>query len=203
MKPRPTQIIHVVGMVVLTTGIFGGCVFGACQTIPREWIQQAETGATLTSLSTHPERYQNKILILGGTPVTEIHSGDRLWIRMRNRPLDSDYQPHRPLVHGGTEDGHYWVLVDRRDFAATVHRWARVTVVGRVITLPSSERTQLGATPEPVLTALYMQGWPLQGTEAESWQAQRDPQYLDPRGLMVDPFQGPCWICRSPYGGEQ
>ena len=201
MTPRLAQTVYTVGAVVLMTGVFGGCALGARPTIPLKWIHQAESGVTFTVLAAHPEQYRNKVIILGGTPIAEVHAGDRLWIQMRNRPLETDYHPHLPLVHGGTEDGHYWVLIDRRDFASTVHRWARVTVVGKVIAPPSLEITEFGDAPGPVLTALYLQGWPVHEVQAESWEAHRDPQYLDPRG-MADSFHRACWICRSPYGGE-
>ena len=178
-----------------------GCGLGARHVIPRELLQQAEPGVTLTALTTHPDLYQGKVLLLGGVPLAEIRAGDRLWIDLRNRPLDADYVPHRPLSHGGLEEGHYWVVVSPQEFPPTSHTWARVTVVGRVVSRPLSAPAEFTAKPGPVLAALYLQAWPVAEAQAETWQDRRDPHYLDPRGYG-EPFQLHCWTCGSPYGGE-
>lgn len=182
-------------------GLLAGCGLSARNTIPREFIRQAEPGVTLTELTAHPNRYQDKVVILGGVPVAEIRDGDRLWLSVRNRPLDADYVPHRPLTHGGPEDGHYWVLVSPHDFPRTSHTWARVTVVGRVLSHPLPVPPQVTTAMGPVLVALYIRAWPVAESRAETWQDRRNPHYLDPRG-HGEPFQRHCWTCGSPVGGE-
>lgn len=124
-----------------------------------------------------------------------------MWIELRNRPLEANYVPHRPLPRGGPEDGHYWVLVPSHDFPPTSHTWARVTVVGRVLARPLSAPPQVMAEPEPVLAALYIHAWPVDESRAETWQDHRDSHYMDVRG-GTEPFQRHCWTCGSLYGGE-
>lgn len=82
---------------LVATGLIAGCGLSARNTIPSEFILQAEPGVTLTALTTHPELYQGKVVIVGGVPLAEIREGDRVWIELRNRPLEANYVPHRPL----------------------------------------------------------------------------------------------------------
>jgi starvation-inducible outer membrane lipoprotein len=72
----------------VATGLIAGCGLSARNTIPSEFILQAEPGVTLTALTTHPELYQGKVVIVGGVPLAEIREGDRVWIELRNRPLE-------------------------------------------------------------------------------------------------------------------
>ncbi|MDE3041320.1 MAG: Slp family lipoprotein [Nitrospirota bacterium] len=162
---------------LVATGLIAGCGLSARNMIPSEFIQQAEPGVTLTALTTHPDLYQDKVVIVGGVPLAEIREGDRLWIELRNRPLDANYVPHRPSSRGGPEDGHYWVLVSSRDFPPTSHTWARVTVVGRVLARPLSAPPPVTAEQGPVLAALYVHAWPVDESRAETWQDRRNAQY--------------------------
>ena len=186
---------------LVATGLIAGCSFSTRNTIPNEFIQQAEPGVTLTALTTHPDLYQGKVVIVGGVPLAEIREGDRVWIELRNRPLDANYVPHRPLSRGGPEDGHYWVLVSSHDFPPTSHTWARVTVVGRVLARLLSAPPQVTAEPGPVLAVLYIHAWPVDESRAETWQDRRNPHYMDVRG-GTEPSQRHCWTCGSLYGGE-
>jgi len=62
--------------------------------IPNQYLKQAEPGVTLTSLAKRHAEYQGKVVILGGV-IVEHKSGDnRIWLKVRNRPLDGDYVPH-------------------------------------------------------------------------------------------------------------
>lgn len=60
---------------------------------PSKYAKQAEPGVTLTTLMSRPEAYQGKLVILGGVIVEEKREGERVRLRMRNRPLDEDCQP--------------------------------------------------------------------------------------------------------------
>lgn len=181
---------------LVATGLIAGCGLSSRNTIPSEFIQQAEPGVTLTARTTHPDLYQGKIVIVAGTPLAEIQEGDRVWIELKNRPLDANYVPHRPVSRGGPEDGHYWVLVSSHDFPPTSHTWARVTVVGRVLARSLSVPPPVMAEPGPVLAARYIQAWPVVESRAVTWQDHRDPHYMDARG-GTEPFQGHCWTCGS------
>ena len=102
-----------------------------CSSLPSRYVQQAEPGVTLTSLTTSPEAYRGKTVILGGVVVNQKQDGQRLWLHLKNRPLDKDYRPHRPTVNQGPEAGYYWVLVSKAaTLPAKSNQWARVTVVG-------------------------------------------------------------------------
>ncbi|WP_455379396.1 hypothetical protein [Petrachloros mirabilis] len=173
----------------------------ATNAIPTEFVRQAEPGVTLTALTTHPDRYKDKVVILGGVPLSEVREGDRFWLWMRNRPLDQNYVPHLPSSRGGPEDGHYWVLVLPRDIPLPSHKWARVTVVGRVLPPLLSAPEQVRAKPDPVLAAVYVSSQPFDESHPETWASQHDLQYIDMRG-GDEPSQDHCWTCRSLYGGE-
>jgi starvation-inducible outer membrane lipoprotein len=134
------------------------CLLSACSSnLPSQYIHQAEPGVTLTMLASNPNQYRDKIVILGGVIVEERQVGDQLFLRLRNRPLDKDYMPHRPPSLQSSEGGHYWVMMRRQELPEN-RQWARVTVVGRVAgKRPNS--TEPNREPEPVLTALYLRGW--------------------------------------------
>lgn len=141
---------------------------------------------TLTSLTASPEAYQGKTVILGGVVVDQKQEGQRLWLHLRNRPLDKDYRPHRPDVTTGPEAGLYWVAVSNAStLPPTWKQWARVTVVGRVT--DSKEASPLTGQPgEPLLTLLFMRGWTMgQARQGSTWEESVDANYLlsVPEGL--------------------
>jgi starvation-inducible outer membrane lipoprotein len=157
-----------------------------CSSLPSRYVQQAERGVTLTSLTESPEVYQGKTVILGGVVVTQKQDGQRLWLHLKNRPLDKDYRPHRPKVNEGPEAGLYWVLVP---YASTLppkwSEWTRVTVVGRVMD-PKAVAPVIEPTTEPVLSLLFMRGWTMgQSQPGSAWEEQVDANYLlsVPEGL--------------------
>lgn len=118
--------------------------------IPKKYIHQSEPGVTLTSLITEPYRYQGKVVILGGVIVEQKDDGNQVFLRLRNRPLDKEYVPHRPSSLDSPEAGHYWLELSKDDLPE-YREWARVTVVGRV------EGTRSDG--EPLLNLLYLRGW--------------------------------------------
>lgn len=167
-------------------GIIGMPVLTGCGSLPTQYVKQAEPGVTLTDLTASPETYQGKTVILGGVVVDQKQEGQRLWLYVRNRPLDKDYRPHRPNATTGPEAGHYWVLVQN---SATLppkwKQWARVTVVGRV-TSSREVPPSMGQTGEPSLTLLFMRGWTMgQAQQGTSWEESVDANYLlsVPEGL--------------------
>lgn len=146
-------------------------VLVGCAAVPRQYVQMAEPGATLTALSTHPESYRGKVVLLGGTIVGDEENGSYLWLRVMNRPLDQDYIPHRPVDSGGSEAGHYWVMMPKQQFPREYRHWARMTVVGRVTD------TQRLVT-EPVLSLLYVRGWGTSPVHDAVWEDSSDPNYI-------------------------
>lgn len=163
---------------VLVVGVCAACGLGACaQNIPSKYARQAEPGATLTTLTSRPEAYQGKVVILGGVIIEEKQEGERVWLRMRNRPLDEDYMPHRPDSLSDTEAGYYWVTVASSGLPKSYRNWARVTVVGRVAGGPGTEGRPSAGT-EPVLSALYLRGWGLSSTHDSVWEESQDPNYV-------------------------
>lgn len=169
----------VVGIVWLSLSM-------GCSSLPSRYVQQAEPGVTLTSLTESPEASQGKTVILGGVVVDHEQDGQTLWLHLKNRPLDKGYRPHRPTVNEGAEAGYYWVVVSK---AATLppkwNQWARVTVVGRVTgqkVVPSPS----GPITEPVLSLVFMRGWTMgQAQQGSAWEEAVDANYLlsVPEGL--------------------
>lgn len=151
-------------------GVIGFAVLAGCGSLPARYVQQADPGVTLTSLTESPEALQGKTVILGGVVIDHQQDGQTLWLHLRNRPLDKEYRPHRPTVNEGSEAGYYWVVVSN---AATLppkwNHWARVTVVGRLTgqkVTPSSN----GPIREPVLSLVFMRGWTMAQAQQGSMQ---------------------------------
>ena len=152
-------------------------VVTACSTLPAKYIEQAEPGVTLTALTAAPHRYRDKVVILGGVLVKEREAGGHVWLQLKNRPLDPQYQPHRPIALDGPEAGHFWVTAgDRQQLPARYRHWARMTVVGRVIGMTNQE---------PILSLMYIRGWDYSGKNEDAWETSLDPAYVPaiPEGL--------------------
>ena len=140
-----------------------------CSAVPRRYTWIAQPGVTLTMLTTHPDSYVGKVLIWGGT-ITVVEENDQhLFLRLKNRPVDQDYKPHRPVDPYGPEAGSYWVMVEKQQLHPNFRDWGRVTVVGRVT---GEQRFKT----EPVLLLLYMRGWNTSG-ERSVWE-NINPQYV-------------------------
>lgn len=167
--------------LVTLVGIVVASGFDACASIPRKFLRQAEPGVTLTMLASHPDTYRGKVVILGGAVVTRREESGRIWLLVRNRPLDADYVPHLPVTVGNTESGEYWVVVSPEGLPKTSRNWSRLTVVGRV----SDERPaqhEPGTGREPVVAALYLRGWGADmggdGLHEDTWEETQDASYL-------------------------
>ena len=152
------------------------CLASGCgPPLPRQYIQQAEPGVILTTLTAAPDRYREKVVILGGVVVEERQEGGRFWLRLKNRPLDEDYHPRLPGSMEGPETGYYWLTAAHRsDLPERWRNWARMTVVGRVV----GARRVEGQPVEPVLTLLYVRGWGLSSSHDGSWEESIDASYL-------------------------
>lgn len=120
---RGTQQTWVVGTALLAVTVLAGCALGIRPAIPREFLRETEPGVTLTALKTPPNRYEGMVLILGGGPLAEIQEGGRLWLRLKNRPLDAKYQPHRSVSLGSPENGYYWAVFSPQDVPHTRVAW--------------------------------------------------------------------------------
>ncbi|HEY6973162.1 MAG TPA: Slp family lipoprotein [Nitrospiraceae bacterium] len=154
------------------------CIAVNCSSVPRRHLWNAEKGVTLMDLQRTPERYQGKTVILGGVIVHEENKDGRLWLRMKNRPLDDNQRPHLADDPDSAEAGYYWVAVDAAKIPDHYHEWAQVTVVGQVVP------TKPGITSDPVLAAVYLRGWSRLSKEHSVWEID-DPNYtMDaPAGL--------------------
>ena len=158
-------------------------VLTACSSLPTKYVEQAEPGVTLTALTTSPQQYRDKVVILGGVLVKEREEGGQLWLHLKNRPLDPKYHPHRPTSLEGPEAGHFWVTAaSRQQLPPQYRQWARMTIVGRVIGTTNQE---------PVLLLMYVRGWDYSGKNEDAWETSTDPAYVPviPDGLHGE-FQG-------------
>ena len=174
----------------LVVGLVGLVGVSACSSVPSQYTSQAERGVTLSALKARPEAYQGKVVILGGVLVEEKQAGGRIWLRMKNRPLDGDYVPHMPTSLGDPESGHYWIVLNAPGASPAYRSWARMTVVGRLMDHKSADIASGG---EPVLAALYLHGWDSTwggyGLREATWEAAEDPNYLVSSPLKVKPGQ--------------
>lgn len=154
------------------------CATVDCSSVPRRHLWNVEKGVTFTDLQQSPERYQGKTVILGGVIVHDENKDGRLWLRMKNRPLDDNQRPHLADDPDSSESGYYWVAVEAAKIPDHYHDWAQVTVVGRVVP------TQSGVKSDPVLAAVYLRGWSRLSKEHSVWEID-DPNYaMDaPAGL--------------------
>lgn len=150
--------------VTVTLALWG------CSAVPRRYLWIAEPGVTLTRLSSDPRPYVGKVVLLGGTITEQDEKEQFLLLRLKNRPLDQDYKPHRPADSESTEAGSYWVMVPKQQVPPKYRDWARATVVGRVT---GEQRFQN----EPVLMLLYMRGWGASGGHAGLWE-NINPNYV-------------------------
>jgi starvation-inducible outer membrane lipoprotein len=146
-------------------------VLVGCAKVPRYYVMMAEPGVTLTALTASPENYRGKVVLMGGTIVEEEESERHISLRVKNRPLDQDYVPHRPADEDGPEAGHYWVIIPKQRSLPAYREWARMTVVGRVT------GTQWLVS-EPVLSLLYVRGWGVSPAHDAVWQDSTDPNYI-------------------------
>jgi len=165
-------------MSIAIVGLLSAC----SSVLPSRYVDQAEPGVTLTALAANLDEYREKVVILGGVIVEEKQDGEQVFLRLKNRPLDKDYRPHRPLSLDGPEAGYYWVRIGRADLPEQSHQWARVTVVGQV----SDKRhaaSSSGAI-EPVLDALYLRGWgdTVMDNSASTVRADRNRMITVPKG---------------------
>ena len=167
---RLSLSIYSISSIVLSV------VLTACSALPRKYIEQAEPAATLTALAASPQHYRDKVVILGGVLVNEREEGNQVWLHLKNRPLDPQYRPHRPVSLDGPEAGHFWVTATRQQLPPNYHQWARMTVVGRVIGTTNQE---------PVMLLMYARGWDYSGNNEDSWETSFDPAYMPsiPEGL--------------------
>jgi starvation-inducible outer membrane lipoprotein len=160
----------------VTMAITMTLVLSGCTNLPRHYVRMAEPGATLTTLTAHPEMYQGKVVLLGGTIIEEEENAQDLWLHVINRPLDQDYVPNRPLDMNSPEAGSYWVVVASQQLPPQYRQWARITVAGRV--------TDMQRYREPVLALLYVRGWGVSSAQHGIWE-NFNPKYFPaiPRGL--------------------
>ena len=152
-----------------------------CSPLPRKYLREAEPGVTLTQLQNSPREYQNKLVILGGAIVTEERREDRLWLHVKNRPLDVDYAPQLPPSPEDPEGGMYWIVVGNQvPLSNAHHHWADLIVVGRVIGMASEK--------EPILKMVYVRGRSLQSRHNAVWEDLIDESYLlsPPAGVIRD-----------------
>lgn len=174
------------GKIRLLTCLLGLTLVTGCGNVPSRYIQQAEPGVTLTSLVAAPDTYQGKTVILGGVVVDQQQNGQRLWLHLKNRPLDKDYRPHRPTSTEGPEAGYYWVVVpDVSLLPPKWKQWARVTVVGRIGDQKEARPPTVPAS-EPVLGLVFMRGWAMGNAQGGgTWEETMDANYLlsVPEGL--------------------
>jgi starvation-inducible outer membrane lipoprotein len=165
-------------VVALLAGLIASVGLAACatSTIPSKYVRQAEQGVTLTDLKQRPDVYKGKVVILGGAIVEKRQEPERIWLLVRNRPVDEDFVPHVPPSMEGDEAGYYWVALTPQGLPPSYQGWARITVVGRISDEPHPEFVSI-TNPDIVLVGLYVRGWGGRwggyGIHQEAWEETR------------------------------
>lgn len=160
-------------MSVVNRGLFlfALCLAVGCSPIPKKYLRQVDPSVTLSTLVAKSNYYQNKLVILGGVIMEEENRDGRLWLHVRNRPLDQDYRPQLPPTPDDPEGGWYWVIVGNlANFPGSHHHWADMTVVGRLSGLAPGR--------EPILRMVYVRGWGLRSGQESVWEDLVDANYL-------------------------
>jgi Outer membrane lipoprotein Slp family len=164
-----------IGLRILLLPVLGllvGCMSSYQASVPSKFVRQAVPHVTLSTLKQHPETYRGKVVILGGVIVDKREEQGRVWLLIKNRPLDEDLVPHVPPSLDGTEAGFYWVTLTSQNLSKAYHDWARVTVVGRVSAEPHPQASPGGS--DTVLLGLFLRGWGKgwggYGTHEEAWE---------------------------------
>jgi len=143
---------------------------GGCSAVPRRYVWMAESDTTLSSLIANPEKYQGKVVLLGGVIMDEKEVGSDLWLYVKNRPLDQEYKPRRPVDTDGPDAGYYWIMVGKQQLPRQYQQWGRITVAGRVLASQGSKN-------EPVLALLYVRGWGVSVENGGIWE-NVNPNYV-------------------------
>ena len=146
----------------LLTCLLGSFSVTGCGNVPSRYIQQAEPSHPLPLVAA-PDTYQGKTVIPGGVVVDQQQNGQRLWLHLKNRPLDKDYRPHRPTSTEGPRDIIGWSS-RMSPLPPKWKQWARVTVVGRIGDQKEARPTTVPAS-EPVL-GLVVRGWAMGNAQA-------------------------------------
>ena len=142
-----------------------------CSPIPRKYVREAVPNASLAQLTTAPEAYRGKLVLMGAVIHEEETRDNILWLHVRNRPLDQDYRPQLPPSVDDPEAGSYWVVVtNRQAFPSNYHHWADMTVVGRFDGLAPGK--------EPILKMIYVRGWGVKSQHDGVWEDMVDANYV-------------------------
>jgi starvation-inducible outer membrane lipoprotein len=146
------------------------CMTVGCTTVPRKYLREAVPDLTYSTLAAMPQRYQDRLVVLGAVLVKEEIRDEELWLHVKNRPLNEDYRPHLPPSPSDHEGGWYWIVVrNHHTLPASYHRWAEMTIVGRVT----------GTSPEgqPLLQLVYARGWGMTPEHDGVWEHTVDANY--------------------------
>jgi starvation-inducible outer membrane lipoprotein len=79
----------VVGVVTLGLAV-------GCSPVPKKYLREAVPNVRLSELTTAPQMYRGKLVIMGAAIHDEETRDGTLWLHVRNRPLDQDYRPQLP-----------------------------------------------------------------------------------------------------------
>ncbi|MBA5867709.1 MAG: hypothetical protein GDA67_13540 [Nitrospira sp. CR1.3] len=147
------------------------CVSLGCSPVPRKYLREATPNVTLAALTSAPEVYRGRLVVMGAVILEEQTKEGSLWLHVKNRPLDQDYRPQLPPSVNDPEGGWYWVVVgDHQSFPSSHRHWADMTVVGRV--------AGVGPGKEPILKMVYVRGWGLSSTHDGVWESVVDANYM-------------------------
>ncbi|HSB44359.1 MAG TPA: Slp family lipoprotein [Nitrospira sp.] len=154
-----------------TLSLLALCLAVGCSPVPKKYLREAESGATLTTIVRSSEYYQDRLVILGGVIMGEENRDGQLWLHVKNRPLDQDYRPQLPPSVDDPEGGWYWVVVGNyQTFPSSYHHWGDMVLVGRMTGLASGK--------EPVIKMVYVRGSGVTSAHDGVWEDLVDANYI-------------------------
>ncbi len=134
-------------MRLKTFSIIGLILLNACApAIPKESLKQVDPEITFQGLIKDPERYQGKVILVGGQIVsTTVREGES-WVEVMQQPLDWKQRPQNTDVSYGRFLVRFEGFLDPAIYAAG----KKITVLGEVLGKKVQPLKEMGYT-YPVL----------------------------------------------------
>ncbi|WP_079200445.1 Slp family lipoprotein [Candidatus Methylacidiphilum infernorum] len=151
----------------------------SCSPISGRIMKEAQGSPSFTEIKKNPNRYKNKMVILGGTIAQVKNLKNKSYIEIIQNPLDNTDYP----LDSSKSSGRFLVLTSRFIDPQLYSVGKRITVAGRIIGGQPGvigQRTYV----YPLIAASQIHLWPSYSASEYDYQA---------LGMGMGPFMGPSW----------